>query len=120
MDADDRIKKSFGDWLKKGEVKLRDLLDTTDEHWRAFLKKEMGLINEEVEKEPEKAYGHIMSLLSFIGGSSRKVPRLARLLAEFVKDITTSMTKIKNALGAESFSIILSVPFDISVSLTFS
>lgn len=120
MDSDERIEKSLQDWLQRGEVKLRDLLDTTDDHWRAFFKKEVGLIEEEVDKEPEKAYGHIMSLFSFIGGSSRKVPRLAKLLAEFVRDITDVMTKIKKALGAESFSITLSVPFDISVSLTFS
>ncbi len=120
MDIEDKIKESFVDWLKHDETKLMEVFGASDEHWMKFMQQEMEEIESEVLKEPEKAYSHLLSLVGFSCRATKDRPRTASLLTSFLRKFKDILGKIKTALGAESFSITFSIPFDVSVSLTFS
>ncbi len=120
MSSVDSIAQSFEEWLQRGEVRLRDLISATDEHWREYFSREIDQISQEVDDAPERAYAHLLSLVGFAGSNSGKSPRIVKILGEYVRKLADIMGKIAKALGASSFSIIVSVPFDLSIDLTFS
>lgn len=71
------------------------------------------------ESDPAGAYSKVLKLADVGGHVARKKPALVELLGHYVGRFIAVMEKVKKALGAVSFTITVSFPFDMSISLTF-
>lgn len=120
MDNIEKIRGSLDKWLESGEMDVKDFLETADEHWESFINSEFSKIEDELKTDPEKAYSHLVSLANFTGHAAHKKPRIIRVLSGFIRRFIDVMRKLKTALGAGSFSVTVSFPFDLSLTLTFS
>ena len=120
MDMADNIKQTLDNWLETGEMDIKDFFEAADEHWESFISSEFADIDEELKTDPEKAYGHLVSLADFAGHAAEKKPRIVKVLTGFIHKFIDVMRKLKTMLRAESFSISVSLPFYLSLSLSFS
>lgn len=120
MDMAEKIKQTLEKWLETGEMDVRDFFEAADTHWESFISSEFSAIEEEIKTDPEKAYSHLVSLSDFTGHAAQKKPRIIRVLTGFIRKFIDIMHKLKTVLGAQSFSVSVSLPFYLSLSLTFS
>lgn len=97
--------------IEVGEYDLEDL--------GSYLDRELDDAQTMSSTDPAGAYGKVMKLANSTGVMARKKPMLVELLGKYVKRFVDVMNEIKKALGALSFTITVSFPFDMSLSLTF-
>lgn len=71
------------------------------------------------DSNPSEAYSRVVKLANVSAHMARKKPALVELLGHYVEKFVAIMEKVKKALGAVSFTITVSFPFDMSISLTF-
>lgn len=118
MPSDDRISKKIEDWLsgveKDFDIGLEDLHDLD-----SYIRKELDDIDSMVEGDPDTAYGRVMKLAGVAGHAARKRPHLVGLLTGYLHRFISIMKKLQKEMGALSFSISVSFPFDMSITLTF-
>lgn len=114
MGIEERIDNWFrgisGD-IEIGESDLDDL--------EKYLQKELDNAGKLLDTSPAEAYGRVVRLAHATGTMARKKPFIVDLLDKYVQKFVDIMNRVKKALGAVSFTITVSFPFDISLSLTF-
>lgn len=87
---------------------MRDFIETSLEEAEAIS-----------DSSPSDAYGKVLKLASVGSHTARRKPALVELLSHYVEKFISIMEKVKKALGAVSFSISVSFPFDMFIGLTF-
>lgn len=97
--------------LELGEHYLDDVRD--------FMESSLKDADSFTDSNPSEAYSRVMKLANVSGHMARKKPALVELLGHYVEKFVDIMNKVKKALGAVSFTITVSFPFDMSISLTF-
>lgn len=120
MDLVQKIKETMENWLETGEVEFGEILEATEDHWDSFIDGEFKSIEDDLKTDPGKAYGHVVSLANFTGHAAEKNPRIIRILTGYIKKFIDVMHKLRELLGATSFSVSVATPFYLSLSLTFS
>ncbi len=118
MEHDDSFKVRAEKWMKGledeleiGEHELDDLKD--------FVDTSLSDADSLSESNPAEAYSRVVKIANVAGHLARKKPALVDLLEHYVDKFISVMTKVKKALGAVSFTISVSFPFDLGISLTF-
>lgn len=118
MEYDDSFKVRAEKWLKGmekeleiGEHELDDLKD--------FMETSLSDADSLSESNPTEAYSRVVKVANVTGHLARKKPALVGLLEHYVDKFIEVMNKVKKALGAVSFTISVSFPFDLGISLTF-
>jgi hypothetical protein len=115
---DHKISKKIEDWLsgaeKDFEIGLDDIRD-----FDSYIGKELDDIDSIVEGDPNTAYGRVMKLAGVAGHAARKRPHIIGLLTGYLHRFISIMKKVQKEMGAVSFTISVSFPFDLGISLTF-
>lgn len=120
MELVDKIRKTMDEWLETGEVEFGDIIEATEKHWDEFINQEFDAIENDLKTDPGKAYGHVVTLANYTGHAAEKNPRIIKILTGYIRKFIDVMHKLKTLLGAASFSVSVSTPFYLSLSLTFS
>lgn len=105
-------------WIKgiDSEIELSgNYADDMREFIEFSLKEAEGLL----DSAPSYAYGKVLKLANVSSHAARRKPALVELLGHYVERFIGIMQKVKKALGAVSFSITVSFPFDLYISLSF-
>ncbi len=97
--------------LELGEHYLDDV--------REFFESSLAEAEGSSDSDPAGAYSKVLKLANVGAHAARKKPELVEMLGHFVGRFVTVMEKVKKALGAVSFTLTVSFPFDMSISLTF-
>ena len=85
----------------------------------SYLMKEFDDLDSTVAQDPEAAYGRVVRIAAVCGHAARKRSHLVGILTKYIHRFVSVMSKLQKELGAISFSISVSFPFDISLSLNF-
>ena len=85
----------------------------------AYLLKEFDDLDSNADQDPDASYGKVIKLAAVCGHAARKRNHLVGMLTKYIHRFITVMNRLQKDLGAISFSISVSFPFDISLSLNF-
>lgn len=119
MDMIDKIREELEHWLKTGEIRFHALEETTEEHWKSYFDSELKKIENTVSADPSGAFSHLVTLSDFASRSSEKHPLVVRAITGFMKRMVHILGRVRELMGAQGFSITVSVPFDLSLTLSF-
>ena len=118
MPALEDFSRRVENWLsgveKDLDISLEDLQGLD-----AYLKKEFDDLDASADHDPDAAYGKVVKLAAVCGHAARKRNHLVGFLAKYIHRFISVMSRLQKGLGAISFSISVSFPFDISLSLNF-
>lgn len=109
-----RIERWFKGLEKDIEIDERDL-----EHFDSYIMESLKDADSSADSDPNGAYSKIVKLAGVAGHLARKKPFIVEILGKYIQHFESVMKKIEKALGATSFTITVSFPFDLSISLTF-
>lgn len=118
MAPDGNIRKRVEDWLKGIEMDI-EIGEQDIDDFQDYLESELRDAENTSATNPSEAYGKVVRLASVTSHAARKKPLLVSVLNRYVQRFVNVMGNVKKALGAESFTITVSFPFDLSISLTF-
>lgn len=118
MSSSEEFSKRVEDWLSGIEKDFDVGLEEVG-HLDAYLKKEFDALDSSADSNPEDAYGRVVKLAAVCGHAARKKDHLVGLLTRYLHRFISVMRKVEKDMGAASFSITASFPFDLSISLTF-
>lgn len=114
----DDIPNKIKTWLRDLKSEVEDephILEELD----SYLAKEFDTADSISDSQPEEAYGRILRLADLSSKAASKKPLLIRVFTKYLKRFVNAMTNVQKAMGAVSFTISVSFPFNISLSLTF-
>ena len=118
MTHDEDFSKRVEKWLS-GVEKDFDIGFEELQNLDAYLLKEFDDLDSTVAQDPEAAYGRVVRIAAVCGHAARKRSHLVGILTKYIHRFISVMSKLQKELGAISFSISVSFPFDISLSLNF-
>lgn len=118
MPSEVDLAKRIEDWFSGAEKEL-DIGMEDLHNLDAYLMKEFDDLDSTADQDPEEAYGRVVKLAGVCGHAARKRSRLVGLLSKYIHRFISVMNKLQKDLGAVSFSITVSFPFDISITLNF-
>lgn len=100
-----------GSELKIGEEDLADL--------EAFLQSEFDKADSVSDSEPTEAYARVIRIADISSRTASKRPFLIRLFMKYLQRFVDVMKRVQKSMGAISFSISVSFPFNVSITITF-
>lgn len=116
--ADEPIGKRIEDWFSGMSHDIHIGEEDLDD-FREYLESSLDDAEKSSGSDPEGAYGKVVKLASVTSHAARRKPLLVDVLTKYVKRFITILEEVKKALGALSFTLTVSFPFDLSISLTF-
>jgi hypothetical protein len=106
-------------WEYQGEMTL-EMAGIIENNFDELMEHELGEINRNLSnQESDIAFARLTRLSSFINAASAKKPSIIRKLDKWVNKIKTTVNSLAKKLGAKSFSIGISMPFGLSIDLSF-
>ncbi len=84
-----------------------------------YLLEEFDYADSMSDTSPGEAYGKILEIANLTSKAAVKEPLLVGLLMKYLQRFVNVMNKVQKAMGAASFSIAVSFPFDIDLILNF-
>lgn len=118
MSSLEEFSKRVDDWLKGAEKDLDIGMEEMGQ-LDGYLNKEFDDLDSTADQDPEGAYGKVIRVAAVCGHAARKKSHLVGLLSKYVHRFISIMNRLQKDLGAVSFSITVSFPFDISLTLNF-
>ena len=118
MTMEDNLRERIDNWLRGVEKEI-EIGEHDAAQLESYLEDQMDDAETSSRTNPEEAYGKVVKLASVASHMARRKPALVDLLNRYVQRFVSVMNTVKKALGAVSFSITVSFPFDLSISLTF-
>lgn len=118
MSSPEEFSKKIEDWLKGAEKDLDIGVEDMD-YLDSYLKKEFDDLDSTADQNPEAAFGRVLKVAAVCAHAARKRSHLVGLLSRYVHRFISVMNRLQKDLGAISFSITVSFPFDISLTLNF-
>lgn len=118
MVAQGSLEERIGNWIKGLE---RDIeFDDREIHdFEDYITRSLDDAESSVSSDPSHAYSSVLKVASVSGHVARKKPFIVDLLSKHLQHIISVLNEIKKAMGATSFSVTVSFPFDLSISLSF-
>lgn len=118
MSSQEEFYKKIEDWLsgleKDFDVGVEDV-----QHLDSYLKKEFDELDSTADQNPDAAYGRVVKLAGVCGHAARRKSHLVSILNKYLHRFISIMKRLQKDMGALSFTITVSFPFDLSISLTF-
>lgn len=118
MSSEEDFARKVENWLsgieRDFDIGLEELHDLD-----SYLGKEFDELDSTADQNPEEAYGRVVRVAAVCGHAARKRSHLVGILTKYIHRFISVMNKLQKDLGAVSFSISVSFPFDISLSLNF-
>ncbi len=118
MAENDSFRDRVERWIKGIDSELK-----LDEHYlddvREFIESSLKEAENLSDSAPSDAYGKVLELANVSSHAARRKPVLVEMLGHYVERFIGIMQKVKKSLGALSFSITVSFPFDLYISLSF-
>jgi hypothetical protein len=107
-------------WEYSGELTLEQAQEL-EQNLDAFLEEELARLEEAIdeEEEPYESLGLFTRLTSFLNRGSGRFPYLLRRLSGWVKRMRSTLERLARKLGADSYSIGVSMPVGVSFDLSF-
>ena len=118
MHSLDSFRKKVEDWVNGIENDLDVGIDELHD-MENYLKSELDDIESSADADPEGAYGRVVKLAGVCGHAARRKSHLAGIFARYLHRFISIMQKLQKDMGALSFTISVSFPFDLTLSLTF-
>lgn len=116
--ATEEVSQRIKDWLEGIREDLQ--LDDRDlEQLDVFLQQEFDSAETMSDSNPGDAYGRILGIASISSKAASKKPLMIRVFMKYLNRFVNIMNKVQHAMGAVSFSIGVSFPFDIELVLNF-
>lgn len=118
MADEEDFKSRVESWLRGLKTELE--MDEKDlEHLDSYIMESLKDADSSADSDPTGAYSKVVKLANVTGHLARKKPFVVEILGKYVEHFASVMKKVQKALGALSFTISVSFPFDVSISLTF-
>lgn len=110
----------FKDWESTGEM-TPERAGVVDLQLETFMEHELSAVEASVDAEPYAAFTGLLSLTLFLNAAATKRPSIIRKLEKWIQRIQAAANALAKKLGADGFSIGISVgwPPGLSLSLSF-
>ena len=102
-------------WLSEG-VMRPELIEQGLQMFQNELREIKGI----TEKSPWLAYTRLMSSISFLNAAAQQRIGIIDRLLNWISDIKDALDGIVKKIGASGYSIGVSAPFGLSISVSFS
>ena len=109
----------FENWLSTGQITIElseERISELDDLVQTQLQDIEDLIDNNMA---EKAFANLALLTSFINAAASKRPSILNKLKKWVKKFKNLTNRLAKKLGADGFSIGVSVPLGLTIELSF-
>jgi len=104
---------------EQGEPMDLAMARIVEENLDALLESELAQIEAQIDAQPVTALMQMTRLTSFINAALARLPAILRRLQGWVSTMKSTVNALAKKLGANSFSLGVSMPFGLSVDLSF-
>jgi hypothetical protein len=115
---DARVFAVFRKWEETGEL-TREEAQVIREELNLFLDRGIGEVYQNIE-QPERAFTLFTRLTSFLNVGIDRAPGIIIRLEGWVRTIQDLARRLAESLGADSYSIGISMPVGVSFDLSFN
>lgn len=115
---DEQIFYIFSKWEETGEL-TREEAEVVRQELDRFLDRGIGEVRENIE-QPERAFTLFTRITSFLNVGIGRAPGIIARLEGWVQSLQDLLRDLASSLGADSYSIGISMPVGVSFDLSFN
>ena len=104
---------------EQGEAMDLAMARIVERNLDALLESELTQIEAVIDAQPATALMQMTRLTSFINAATARLPAILRRLQHWVNKMQTTINNLAKKLGANGYSIGVSMPFGLSIDLSF-